>query len=179
VLLPPRHDAVDRVAWRVCYMTDLARLMSELHSERKRGMSGATTPKDIAIHAIKGDSPNAQNIVFQNETTNFIGGTLYTMRFNTNGREEFWPVLVRDGVAKVYRDTFSVFPDVANYRPKRGLWEFLESQQGILGLLSLLIVIATLVAFFVERDATIVQFLQSPLSVVLGFWFGRGLPSRA
>jgi hypothetical protein len=50
---------------------------------------------------------------------------------------------------------------------------------GYIGIAFSLIVIATFVALFTESSAVFVQYLQSPLALVLGFWFGKGLPSRA
>jgi hypothetical protein len=134
----------------------------------------------LAKEALSREAPNdAHDVQVEHVISDFLGGTMFILSFRRgeppNEGQSWWSVLVRDGVPKVYPHFNNVYSDVAKYRPRKGVQDFLESQRGIVALISLLIIITTLAGILVYRDATVAQWLQSPLSVVLGFWFARGV----
>ena len=137
-------------------------------------MARSQDPEEIARNALSRQVPNAEGVYVQHAISGFLGGDMYVLGFKRGDREDWWSVFVRDGVAKVYPEWNTVFSDVASYKPPRGFIGFLESQRGIIAVISLIIIISSLASILIYKDAGFVQYLQSPLSMVLGFWFGRG-----
>jgi hypothetical protein len=137
--------------------------------------------EEKAKKALANYNPEAKNLNVFDVILNFMGSTLVLIEFNhlkegdrTYGNSEEWAVLV-DGInCTVYPDPHELFRRVPDYKPN---WlQQISSSQFILFLLTTIIVVACIAAFFLYGKVD--QPLSAALSSVLGFWLGRSLPQR-
>jgi hypothetical protein len=129
--------------------------------------------EETALKALLKYNPDAINPRVFNTIPNFLGGTLYLLEHGKD-REEEWLVLIKPGRApSVYYDYEQLLFSVPDYRSP---FSQIVSPDSVLALLSALIVAAAIVIY--ATHGTVEEPFSAALSAVLGFWFGKSLPTK-
>jgi hypothetical protein len=126
--------------------------------------------------ALEKYNPEAKDINVIEVISIFTGRALVLVEFKYNKDDdaEEWGVLVGSENCTVFPDRSVLLRLAAEYKPN---WlQQISSSQSILFLLTVIIVAASIVAFFMSPAHEVGQPLNAALSSVLGFWLGRAVP---
>jgi hypothetical protein len=121
-------------------------------------------------------NPVAKNPRIFNIIPNFLGGTLYLIELadeTSDGREEEWCVLVKNRYPKVYYDYEQMLRDIVE---ARSLISEIFSPNVILTIISAIILLGSIVVYIMK--STVEEPFRGALTAVLGFWFGKSLPTK-
>ena len=146
-------------------------------STKTRPVPAAHFDKDeqLALDALIKYDPDAKNPRVYNVIPRFLGGTLCLVEHgdeNEDGDREEWCVLVKHGRATVYYDYEQVLLGVVE---SRSFISEIFSTNVILAVLSALVVVAVIAMYAMHN--TVEEPLRGALTAVLGFWFGRSVPT--
>jgi hypothetical protein len=152
--------------------------MSEHDTPHKSSSAAVHFEKDeqVALNALLKYNPDAKNPQVFNVIPRFLGGTLCLVEHGEEdqyGDGEEWCVLVKNGRGTVYYDYEQVLQEVVG---SRSLIAEVFSSNVILAVLSVVIVLAAIVIYATQR--TVEEPFRGALTAVLGFWFGKSLPTQ-
>jgi hypothetical protein len=131
--------------------------------------------EQLALDALIKYNPDAKNPRVFNVIPHFLGGTLVLVEHgeaDEEGNREEWCVLVKHGRATVYYDYEQVLLGVVE---SRSLISELFSSNVVLAAITALIVGAVIAIYLIR--GTVEEPLRGALTVVLGFWFGKAVPT--
>jgi hypothetical protein len=132
--------------------------------------------EQVALDALVKYNPVAKNPHIFNVIPNFLGGTLYLFELGeetADGREEEWCVIVKNGHPKVYYDYEQVLRGVVE---SRSLISEIFSPNVILAVISAIILLGSIAIYAMK--GTVEEPFRGALTAVLGFWFGKSLPTK-
>lgn len=134
--------------------------------------------EEAALKALLKYNPEAVDPRVFNTIPNFLGGTLYLLehgKVDEDGdREEEWLVLIRPGrPPAVYYDYEQLLQSVPEYRSRISQ---IVSPDSVLALISVVILVAVITIYAVR--GTVEEPFRGALTAVLGFWFGKSLPTK-
>lgn len=135
-----------------------------------------TYEEKLAKQAIIKIMPESNNIQVTGIVEQFLGGILFVMEYVDEEKDECEVmVFVNGGKSTIYWTSEDLAKFVAASNRPRRFVETISSSDFVIAILSFVIVISAFSAFFLfESNKDALSWVQAPMSIVLGFWFGRG-----
>jgi hypothetical protein len=149
--------------------------MSDHKTPRKPLAGHFEKEEQIALEALQKYNPDAKNPHVFNIIPNFLDGTLCLIELgeaDPHGDREEWCVLVKNGRGTVYYDYEQVLQGVVDSRSR--IAEIFSSNV-ILAVISA-VILAAAIGFYWAKG-TLEEPFRGALTAVLGFWFGKSVPT--
>jgi hypothetical protein len=147
-------------------------------SARRQPDQSLSEQESLAREAVSKYNPDLKDITVRNTIDNFLGGTICRICYCEDNQYKECAVFVRSGRPTVHWDPDDVYRFVAadRYAPPWLIWlEHFSAPNFVISILSFMIILCSFLAFFLYNgNKEALSWIQAPMAIVIGFWFGRG-----